>query len=107
MKLYRVVFTPEAEEQLAALYRYISIASSPVVAERYTDAIITHCEGMHTVPNRGTRRDDVRPSLRITNYKRSTVIAFAVDDDAKKVTIIGIYYGGQDYENALQTDEDY
>jgi plasmid stabilization system protein ParE len=26
---YTVVFTPEAEEQLAALYRYIAAAASP------------------------------------------------------------------------------
>ena len=107
MNLYTVTFTPEAEEQLAALYRYIAAAASPVVAERYTSAIITYCEGMHVVPNRGTRRDDIRPGLRITNYKRRAVIAFAVDDAALRVIIIGIYYGGQDYEAAFQADEDY
>lgn len=106
MNLYTVAFAPEAEEQLAALYHYIAAAASPVIAERYTSAIITHCEEMHAVPNRGTRRDDVRLGLRITNYKRRTVIAFAVDDANLKVTIIGIYYGGQNYEVALQTDED-
>ncbi len=106
MNLYTVAFTPEAEEQLATLYRYIA-AASPAIAERYTNAIITHCEGLDTVPNRGTRRDDVRPNLRITNYKRRTVIAFAVDDVALTVTIIGIFYGGQDYEAALQIDEDH
>lgn len=105
MNCYAVTFTPEAEEQLAELYRFIAVAASPIVAERYTNAIITHCEEMHTVPNRGTRRDDIRPSLRITNYKQRAVIAFAVDDAALMVTIIGIYYGGQDYENALHTDE--
>ena len=79
----------------------LSLLPPPIVAERYTNAIITHCEGMQTVPNRGTRRDDIRPSLRITNYKQRAVIAFAVDDAALMVTIIGIYYGGQDYEAAL------
>lgn len=74
MKHYSVVFTPEAEDQLVALYHYVSTASSsPVIAERYTSAIISHCEGLHTVPNRGSRRDDVRPGLRITNYKHRTV----------------------------------
>ena len=34
--------------------------------------------------------------LRITNYKKRAVIAFAVD--AELVSIIGIFYGGQDYE---------
>lgn len=99
---YTVIFTPEAQEQLAALYRYIAIAASPETAERYTNAIVTYCESLHTFPNRGTRRDDVRPGLRITNYKKRAVIAFAVD--AKLVSIIGVYYGGQNYEAALQFD---
>ena len=39
-----VVFTPEAEEQLAELYRYIAAAGSPEVAARYTEAIVAYCE---------------------------------------------------------------
>ena len=41
---YSVVFTPEAEEQLAVLYRYVAAAASPEIAERFTGAIVTHCE---------------------------------------------------------------
>lgn len=59
---------------------------------------------MQTFPHRGTRRDDIRPGLRITNYKGRTVIAF--DVDAELVSIIGVFYGGQDYETALQSDLD-
>lgn len=44
MKQYRVVFTPEALEQLAGLYGYIAAATSPTVAERYTSAIVNYCE---------------------------------------------------------------
>jgi toxin ParE1/3/4 len=51
---YRVVFSPEAEEQLAALYRYIAAAASPDIAQRYTEAIITYCEGLRNFPLRGT-----------------------------------------------------
>jgi toxin ParE1/3/4 len=47
---YRVVFTPEAEEQLAELYHYIAETSSPDVAARYTDAIIAYCEELTQVP---------------------------------------------------------
>jgi hypothetical protein len=32
--IYDVVFSPEAEEQLVALFRYIADAASPEVAER-------------------------------------------------------------------------
>lgn len=66
---YTVVFTPEAEEQIAELYHYIAQAASPDVAQRYTEAIVTYCEGLHTFPHRSHVRDDIRPGLRVTNYK--------------------------------------
>lgn len=101
---YAVVFTPEAQEQLAALYRYIAAAASPEIAERYTSAIVTYCESLQTFPHRGTCRDDIRPGLRITNHKKRAVIAF--DVEAERVSIIGVFYGGQDYETVLQPDLD-
>jgi len=101
---HRVVFSPEAEEQLLALYHYIADSTSPVVAARYTEAIVTYCESLRTFPHRGTRRDDVRPGLRITNYRKRAVVAFHVD--AEQVSILGVFYGGQDYETQLQADPD-
>lgn len=100
---YRVVFSPEALEQLAELYRYIADAASPDVAAQYTEAIVSYCESLRTFPLRGTQREDVRPGLRITNYKKRAVIAFDVDTEA--VSIIGVFYGGQDYETALRDDD--
>lgn len=64
---YRVVFSPEAEDQLAALYGYIAAAASPDIAARYAESIIGYCESLRDFPLRGIRRDDVRPGLRITN----------------------------------------
>ncbi len=51
-------------------------------------------------PMRGMMRDDIRPGLRITHYRGRAIIAFSVLDDT--VSIIGIFYGGQDYEAALR-----
>jgi len=99
---YTVNFTPEAVQQLEALYRYIAAATSPEIAQGYTSAIVEFCEGLHRFPHRGTRRDDVRPQLRITNYKKRVVIAFMVE--AEVVSIIGVFYGGQDYEAILHAD---
>jgi toxin ParE1/3/4 len=42
--------------------------------------------------------------LRITSYRKRVVIAFDVDAD--RVNIIGIFYGGQDYETALQEEDE-
>lgn len=101
---YRIISTPEPGEQLAVLYRYIAEAASPDIAARYTEAIVSYCESLRSFPHRGTLRDDVRPGLRVTNYKKRAVIAF--DVDAKLVSIIGVFYGGQDYETILHDDSD-
>jgi plasmid stabilization system protein ParE len=103
LKTYTVIFSPEAEEQLASLYRYLAVEASPKVAEKYTNAIVTYCEGLTTFPHRGNCRDEIRPGLRITNYRRRTAIAFEVGEDF--VSIIGIFHGGQDYETILQSDQ--
>ena len=99
---HRVVFAPEAEDQLAALYRYIASASSTDIADRFTEAIVQFCESLSTFPRRGNKRDDVRPGLRVTHYRKRVIIAFVVDADL--VSILGVFYGGQDYESILQDD---
>ncbi len=100
MKRYTVGFTPESEDQLAELYRYIATQASPAVSYEYTEAVIAFCEGLSTFPGRGTARDDIRPGLRVTNYRRRTVVAYAVEGD--RISILGVFYDGQDYESALQ-----
>lgn len=96
---YAVVFSPEAEEHLASIYRYIARAATPDVAARYVEDILTFCEELRTFPFRGASRDDIRVGLRTTTYRRRVVVAFAVDE--AQVSIIGVFYGGRDYEALL------
>lgn len=98
---YSVVFAPEARDQLAEIYGYIAGASgAPDVAARYTEAIVVYCEGLSIFPLRGRLRDDVRPGLRVTSFKRRVVIAYMVEDTI--ISIIGVFYGGQDFESAIE-----
>jgi hypothetical protein len=48
-----------------------------VRAQNYTDRIIARL-GLVTFPERGTRRDDLRPGLRITTWRRRVTIAFHI-----------------------------
>ena len=98
--MHSVVFAPEAEAQLVALYFHIAAAASPEVAANFTEAIVKQCESLKTFPVRGTRRDDIRPGLRITGFRRRVTIAFEVTSGV--VTILGIFYGGQDFESAFE-----
>jgi plasmid stabilization system protein ParE len=97
--MHRVVFAPEAEAQLLALYFHIAAAASPAIAADYTEAIIAQCETLQTFPIRGTRRDDIRPGLRTFGFRRRVTIAFEVGEDT--VAILGIFYGGQQFESVL------
>jgi toxin ParE1/3/4 len=98
---YTVRFGPEAEDQLAAIDQYIADVGSATTAARYVDAIVACCESLATFPRRGRKRDDLMPGLRITNFRGRAVIAFLVDTDAELVSIVGVFYGGQDYETRL------
>ena len=101
---YTVVLSPEASADLLGIYRYIAKAASPEIAQRFTDAIVNHCERFHQLPERAARRDDIRPGLHITNYRGGVVPAFAIE--ATTVSILGIFYGGRDYEILLLPDSD-
>lgn len=96
---HRIVFAPEARDQLVLLYRYIAERGSPAVAKSFTDAIVDYCERLADFPRRGTKRDDIRLGLRIVGFRRRVTIAFAVGADT--VTILGVFYGGQDYTAGL------
>lgn len=100
---YTVRFAPEAQEQLAELEDYIAHASgSAETASRYVDGIVAYCEGLDVFPERGMRRDDIWPNLRLIGFRRRTTIAFTVD--AEIVTILGVFHGGQDVGTAFRSD---
>lgn len=103
---YTVAFSPEAVTQLDELEDYITHTRSPVVAARYVDAIITYCESLSVFPLRGTSRDDLLPTLRITHYRHTVIIAFMVDAHTETVSILGVFYGGQDYATLLKDGDD-
>jgi plasmid stabilization system protein ParE len=100
--MYTVVYAPEAEDQLVALYFQVSAAASPEIASRYTEAIVDQCESLTTFPMRGARRDDIRTGLRVFGFRRRVSIAFEVTGEV--VTILGIFYGGQNFEATLEQD---
>jgi toxin ParE1/3/4 len=103
---YRVVFAPEAIDHQEALFLYFAEHASLTIAQRYTDAVVATCEGLSLFPMRGVAREDIRPGLRLTHHKGRTVIAYAVDEPAQTVSILGVFYGGQDHQGILSAGWD-
>jgi hypothetical protein len=52
---------------------------------------------MTNSPERGTQRNDLRPGLRTVGYRRRATILFELDQQARKVVILGIYYAGRSF----------
>jgi toxin ParE1/3/4 len=78
---------------------HVAAVASPDFAARYTDAIMEQCESLKTFPMRGALRDDIRPGLRVLGFRRRVSIPFEVTCEV--VTILGIFYGGQNFETAF------
>ncbi len=104
MTHHTVIFTPRAERQLADLYAYIADHSEEARAERFVGGLVDHCLSLRDFPERGSRRDDIRPHLRTIGYRRRVTIAFSVH--AKSVVIHGVFDGGQDFEHLLHDGDE-
>jgi toxin ParE1/3/4 len=94
-----IIYSPEAMAQLLQLQRYIAQAASADIARNYVRNIMARCDGLAEFSERDTPRDDVRPGLRTIAFRRRVIIAYMIDRTA--VTILGIFYGGQDFEDML------
>ena len=95
----RVVFSPEAQADLFELYDYIADQSGPTRAIGYIKRIEKTCLALDFAGERGTKRDDLRPGLRIMGFERRVTIAFHVEPGT--VTIDRILYGGRDLQRAF------
>lgn len=103
---YKILFAAEVEQQLDTIEDYIALAGGyPAVAEQFVDDIVAYCESFETFPERGTRRDDLLPGLRTVGYRRRITIAFRVDTARLTATILGVFYGGQDFEAEIIATE--
>ncbi len=94
--------TPEARDELDELHSYITVAADAATASRFTDGIIDDIATLSEFPQRGTPRDDLRPGLRTISWRRRVTIAFMVEE--RDVVVIGVFYGGRDFEALLRED---
>lgn len=99
----RVQYSERAASQLESLYDYVAADSDAQRANAFVGSIVDYCDSFEVFPHRGTQRDDIFPGLRTTGFRRRVTIAFTVDADV--VTILGIFYGGQNFETLLHDRE--
>lgn len=96
----QVIFSPEAQSDLWEIDTYIADRSTSETALSFAKRVHAYCVGLADFSERGTRRDDLRPGLRIIGFERRVMIAFRVLPEM--VVIERILYGGRDIGRALR-----
>jgi toxin ParE1/3/4 len=91
--------SPEAEADLVALYDWIAERASPDTALGYIDRLESYIRGFDYASERGTLRNDIREGLRTVGFERRVTIAF--NFTAQEVILLGLFYGGQNWQEAL------
>ncbi|MCY7402058.1 MAG: type II toxin-antitoxin system RelE/ParE family toxin [Nocardioides sp.] len=103
----RINYTPEALQQLNEVDDWITKAAAAEIARRFVSAILGHIDGILVFPLAGRARDDVRPGMRTSTFKKKTLVAYEVDESSGElvVNILGVFHRGQDWEAALGEDQ--
>jgi len=90
-------------EDLEKIYFYIAEQSGfPERAWTHIEKLKAACQKLEISPLRGQRRDDLMVDLRIYPLDKRTVTAFLIDEIARVVRILDIFYGGQDYDAIMK-----
>ncbi len=83
------------------LYDYIAGQGAPNAAMAYALRLEARCLALADFPEQGSRRDDIRPGLRVLGFERRTMIAFHITP--VDVVIDRILHGGRDIQSAFET----
>ena len=104
---YRVVYSPEARDDLKEIYTYIAVElQAPETAEGQVNRIRKEIRSLDFMPSRYAIvdwepwRSMGMHRVPVDNF----VVYYAVNDGSRTVTVIRIFYGGRDVEIIINTE---
>lgn len=101
MKRREVVYSPDARQDLRALFDWIAEVASPDTALGYIERIKAHTDTLEYASERGTLHNDIQPGLRTIGFERRLTIAFTVS--ANRVTILRLFYAGRNWTEEMRS----
>ena len=99
MKARKVVYAETAREDLLRILQWLAEKASVSSAIDIVGDLESFIDRLDVASERGTLRDDISTGLRMISHERAD-IAILVDEET--VLITRIFYGGEDYEQALR-----
>lgn len=104
MKRRRVAFDSDADADLERIAFWIADQGAPATAIRFVRCIRRRVLGYAYFSERGRLIGPDIPDVRVIVVTPNVVAAFKVYDD--RITILRIFYGGQDWERTFRGDDD-
>jgi toxin ParE1/3/4 len=101
---HTVIVSDAAKADLVAIFDYIAERAGEAIARNFVDRIESYVLGFADLPERGTKRDDLRPGLRTVGWRRRATILFEVDRGRRRVIIHGVYYAGRNFDDGEEFD---
>jgi plasmid stabilization system protein ParE len=107
---YKVIRSEEVNRDLRLILRHLVdsyvVLGDPLTdaferATHRVDAILDDMRALGHMPHQGTQLSALRPGLRQVTKKRA-IFYFVVDEDARIVRIIAVFFGGQDHGRHIQ-----
>ena len=100
----RLVWTPQAEEDLIDIYSFISL-DSPAAADRILNKLESSVEVLARNPRLFQRRPDIRPSARVL-IEGPYLVLYEIHPDSddgpvREVEIVRVVDGRRDLKNLL------
>jgi toxin ParE1/3/4 len=99
MKTRGVVYSRTARADMIAIFRWLAEEATVLSAIAIVDDLEQFIDRLDVASERGTRRDDLVPGLRIIPHKRAQVAVYVENDT---VMVARVFYGGQDWESLLR-----
>ncbi|MDQ6432439.1 type II toxin-antitoxin system RelE/ParE family toxin [Mesorhizobium sp. LHD-90] len=97
MRRRTVDYSLRANRDFAWIYGTVAEVGGTRIAFNYVQRVRAFCEKLEYGSERGTRRDELRPGLRVVGFERRISVAFMVEPE--RVVILRVFYGGMDWEN--------
>lgn len=98
---YRLLFHPEFENDVTGMVLFIAEKADENAALKASDRADEALASLADNPHRAAPRNDVMPGLRIALFQHSGVIPYLVDDTREEVFVLGVFYGGQEWDRHI------
>ena len=106
---YEVTTAPIADTDLAHVFDFLfeshlsfgyNSSSAFTAAVKRIEKIKRHMRALGKAPHQGTLQPKLGPHMRVVTKERA-VFYFEVDDAAKCVRVLAVFFGAQDHQRAM------